>query len=87
MEEAREAGRVTIGQDCTLHLSAPEALPIDSKPKRTRDLIFSEIGTVPLADMITEMDAHTGFSEDSWHARRLGGTWADREVSPRRSDA
>ncbi|MEX3939877.1 DUF4158 domain-containing protein [Paraburkholderia sp. BR10937] len=63
LEEAREAGRVTIGPDRALHLSALEALPMDGIPKRTRDLIFSEIGTAQFADMIMEMDAHTGFSE------------------------
>ena len=63
LEEAREAGRVTIGTDGALHLSAIEALPTDGIPKRTRDLIFREIGTAQFADMIMEMDAHTGFSE------------------------
>lgn len=63
LEEAREAGRVTIGTDRTLHLLALEALPIDGIPKRTRDLIFSEIDTAQFADMTMEMDARTGFSE------------------------
>ncbi len=63
LEEAHDAGRVTIGTDGALHLSAIEALPTDGMPKRTRDLIFSEIGTAQIADMIMEMDAHTGFSE------------------------
>ena len=63
LEEAREAGRVTIGTDGAIHLSAIEALPTDGIPKRTRDLIFREIGNAQFADMIMEMDAHTGFSE------------------------
>ncbi|MBB5499614.1 Tn3 family transposase [Paraburkholderia sp. MM5384-R2] len=63
LEEAREAGRVTVGTDGALHLSAIEALPTDGVPKRTRDLLFREIGTAQFADMIMEMDAHTGFSE------------------------
>ena len=63
IETAREADRVTIGTDGALHLSAIEALPTDGIPKRTRDLIFREIGTAQFADMIMEMDAHTGFSE------------------------
>ena len=63
LDEAREAGRVMIGTDGVLHLSAIEALPTDGITKRTRDLIFKEIGTVQFADMIMEMDAHTGFSE------------------------
>jgi TnpA family transposase len=63
LEEAREAGRVTIGTDGVLHLSAIEALPTDGIPKRTRDLIFKEIGTVQFADMIMEMDDHSRFGE------------------------
>ncbi|MBS2132233.1 Tn3 family transposase (plasmid) [Burkholderia thailandensis] len=63
LEEAREEGRVTIGADGMLHLSALAALPTDGVPKRTRDLMFKEIGTAQFADMIMEMDAHTGFSE------------------------
>jgi TnpA family transposase len=63
LEEAREADRVTIGNDGALHLSAIEALPNDGIPKRTRDLIFKQIGTAQFADMIMEVDAHTGFSE------------------------
>lgn len=63
LEEAREAGRVTIGTDGVMHLSGIEALPPDGIPKRTRDLIFKQIGAVQFADMLTEMDAHTGFSE------------------------
>ncbi|MFM0008557.1 Tn3 family transposase [Paraburkholderia dipogonis] len=63
LEEAREADRVTIGTDGALHLSAIEALPTDGIPKRTRDLIFKEIGTAQFADIIMETDAHTGFSE------------------------
>lgn len=63
LDEARESGRVTIGTDGALHLSALEALPTDGVPKRTRDLMFREIGTAQFADMIMEMDARTGFSE------------------------
>jgi TnpA family transposase len=63
LDEAREAGRVTIGTDGALHLAALEALPPDGIPKRTRDLMFKEIGTAQFADMIMEMDARTGFGE------------------------
>lgn len=63
LEEAREAGRVTVGTDGALHLSALEALPTDGIPRRTRDLMFKEIGTTQLADLLIEMDVHTGFSE------------------------
>jgi TnpA family transposase len=63
LEEAREAGRVTIGTDGALHLPALEALPGDGTPKRTRDLMFKEIGHAQFADMVMEMDARTGFSE------------------------
>jgi TnpA family transposase len=63
VDEARESGRVTIGPDAALHLSALEALPTDGVPKRTRDLMFREIGNAQFADMVMEMDARTGFSE------------------------
>ncbi|MGU2419716.1 Tn3 family transposase [Burkholderia cenocepacia] len=63
LDEAREAGRVMIDADGTLHLAALEALPTDGIPKRTRDLLFKEIGTAQFADIIMEMDARTGFSE------------------------
>lgn len=63
LEEAREAGRVTIGTDGAIHLSALEAMPADGVPKRTRDLMFREIGNAQFADMVMEMDARTGFSE------------------------
>lgn len=62
LEEARTVGRVTIGTDSMLHLSALEALDTDGTPKRTRDLLFNEIGTAQFAEMIMEMDARTGFS-------------------------
>lgn len=63
LEEAREAGRVTIGRDGALHLSALEALPTDGIPRRTRDLLFKAIGTVQFADAMMEVDVRTGFSE------------------------
>lgn len=63
LEEACEKGSVAIDTDGVLHLSAIEALPNDGIPKRTRDLIFSEIGTAQFADMIMETDSRTGFSE------------------------
>ncbi|CAN7753559.1 Tn3 family transposase [Cupriavidus necator] len=63
LEEAREAGRVTIGKDGALHLSALEALPTDGVPRRTRDLLFKAIGTAQFADLMMEVDVHTGFSE------------------------
>jgi len=63
LEEGHETERVAIGADGALHLTTIEALPIGGIPKRTRDLIFREIGTAQFADVIMEMDAHTGFSE------------------------
>nr|WP_257993276.1 Tn3 family transposase [Cupriavidus pauculus] len=62
LDEAREACRVTIGSDGALHLSALEALPTDDLPRKTRDTLFKAIGTAQFADLIMEMDAHTGFS-------------------------
>jgi hypothetical protein len=61
LEEAREAGFVSIGTDRSLHLPALEALPTDGVPKRMRDLMFKEIGTVQFAKMI--MEVCTGISE------------------------
>ncbi|MGN5478740.1 hypothetical protein ACTMU2_22105 [Cupriavidus basilensis] len=63
VEEAREAGRVTIGRDGALHLSAFDALPTDGIPRRTRDLLFKAIGPARFADLMMEVDACTGFSE------------------------
>ena len=63
LEEAREAGRVTIGTDGALHLSPLEAMPTDGVPRRTRDLMFREIGNAQFADMVREMVARSGFSE------------------------
>jgi len=63
LDEAREAGRVTIGPDGALHLSALEALPTDGVPKRTRDLMYKAIGNAQFADMVMQMDARTGFGE------------------------
>ncbi|WP_175795890.1 Tn3 family transposase [Burkholderia anthina] len=63
LEEAREAGHITVETDGTLRLSTLEALPTDGIPRRTRDLMFKEIGPAQFADLMMEMDAHTGFSE------------------------
>ncbi len=62
LEEAREAGRATIGKDGALRLSAFEALPTDEIPRRTRDLLFKAIGIAQFADLMME-DVRTGFSE------------------------
>lgn len=70
LDEAREAGRVTVGPDGTLHLSALEALPTDGLSRKTRDMLFKAIGTAQFADLIMEMDAHTGFSEVLLAARK-----------------
>ncbi|KVN96665.1 hypothetical protein WJ69_02375 [Burkholderia ubonensis] len=44
LDEAREAGRVTLGTDGALHLPALEAMPTDGIPRRTRDLMFKVDG-------------------------------------------
>ncbi len=56
LEEAREAGRVTIGRDGALHLSAFDALPTDGIPRRTRDLLFKAICPAQFADLMMEVD-------------------------------
>ncbi|KWN16842.1 hypothetical protein WT83_14150 [Burkholderia territorii] len=45
LEEALAAGRVTVGTDGALHLSAIEALPTDGLPRRMHDLMFRELGS------------------------------------------
>jgi hypothetical protein len=85
LEGAREAARVTIGADGALHLSTIETLPTDGIPKRTRDLIFKEIGTAQFADVIIERDAHTGFSE-MFLSRKEGAQCGRTHLAVRRAD-
>lgn len=46
-----------------LHLPKLEAMREDPEPKRTRDLMFKQIGDVQLPDLMLEMDVQTNFSE------------------------
>lgn len=61
--EAKQQGKLTIDAQGLLHLPALQALPEDIDPKRTRDLMFKEIGDVQFPDLLLEMDAQTNFSE------------------------
>ena len=61
--EAAGIGKVNIDADGTIHLTKLEALPDETTPKRTLDLMFKEIGYVQQPDLMLEMDAHTNFSE------------------------
>lgn len=63
LDEACGAGKVSIDAQGVIHLGALEALPDDAVPRRTRDLLFKDIGDVQFPDMILEMDSLTNFSE------------------------
>lgn len=63
VDEARKAGKVDIGSDGMLHLSALASLPDDVEPKHTRDRVFKQIGEVQLPDLMLQMEALTNFSE------------------------
>lgn len=63
LDEACAAGKVTIDAQGDIHIGDLEALPDDPLPRRTRDLLFKDIGDVQLPDLLLEMDAHTNFSE------------------------
>lgn len=63
VSEARQQGKLTIDAQGMLHLPALEALSEEIDPKRTRDLMFKQIGSVQFPDLLLEMDAHTNFSE------------------------
>ena len=56
-------GRVEVGKDGMLHLSALAAMPNDREPARTRDAIYRSIGSVQFPDVILEVDAATNFSD------------------------
>ena len=61
--EAKQQGKLTIDARSMLHIPALQALPEEVDPKRTRDLMFKEIGDVQFPDLLLEMDAQTNFSE------------------------
>jgi len=61
--EAHQQGKLSIDASGVLHLPALEATSQDIDPKRTRDLMFKQIGDVQFPDLMLEMDAHTNFSE------------------------
>jgi hypothetical protein len=61
--EAKERGELTNDPQGMLHLPALEAMPEEIQTKRTRDLMFKQIGEVQFPDLILEVDASTNFSE------------------------
>jgi TnpA family transposase len=61
--QAHRDGRLTIDAQGLLHLGALEALPTEVDPKRTRDLLFKQIGDVQFPDLLLEIDAQTLFSQ------------------------
>lgn len=61
--EASKDGAFTIDTQGSLHLAAIDALPEELEPKRVRNLIFEQIGSVQFPDLILEVDAATNFSE------------------------
>lgn len=63
LEEAHQAGDVTIDAQGNLHLTALGPLPEESEPERLRNYLFDEIGDVQFPDLLLEVDAHTNFSE------------------------
>jgi TnpA family transposase len=63
VNEAHQQGKLSIDADGVLHLPALEASAKDIDPKRTRDLMFKQIGDVQFPDLMLETDAHTNFSE------------------------
>ena len=61
--EAQRRGKIEIGADGMLHLPAITALPDQAEPVRTRETIYSLIGSVQFPDLLLEVDAATGYSE------------------------
>lgn len=61
--DAKQQGKLSVDAQGTLHLPALQALPEEIDPKRTRDLMFKQIGDVQFPDLLLEMDAQTNFSE------------------------
>ena len=61
--QAKARGELTVDAHGVMHLPALRALPEDIEPRRTRDLMFKEIGDVQFPELILEMDALANFSE------------------------
>jgi TnpA family transposase len=60
---AMRAGKVAIGADGMLHLSALAALADNGEPRRTREALYQRIGPMQLPDVMLDVDAATNFSE------------------------
>lgn len=63
LQEAHQAGAVTIDAQGLIHLPSITPLPEESEPERVKALIFDQIGSVQFPDLILEVDALTNFSE------------------------
>jgi TnpA family transposase len=63
LAEAVSRGKVEIGADGLLHLPALAALTDDGEPRKTREAIFKQIGSVQLPDLLLEVDAACQYSE------------------------
>ena len=63
LAEAACRGKVEIGKDGLLHLPALAALEDDGEPRKTREAIFKQIGSVQLPDLLLEVDAACQYSE------------------------
>ncbi|MBC3917094.1 Tn3 family transposase [Undibacterium sp. CY18W] len=63
LAEAKEEGQISIDDAGTIHVPNLESVTNDLLPKRTRDLLFDEIGQVQFPDLLLEVDSSTNFSE------------------------
>jgi TnpA family transposase len=64
LSEAVDAGKLEIDADGMPRLHKLEALPVDAAVQRSRDAMFAIIGQVQFGDLIVEVDACSGFSEE-----------------------
>jgi len=64
LSEAVDAGKLEIDAVGMPRLHKLEALPVDAAIQRSRDAMFAIIGPVQFGDLIVEVDACSGFSEE-----------------------
>lgn len=64
LSEAVDAGKLEIDANRMPRLHKLEALPVDAAIQRRRDAMFAIIGQVQFGDLIVEVDACSGFSEE-----------------------
>jgi TnpA family transposase len=63
LAEAAIRGQIEIGVDKLLHLPPIRPLDEEVEPRKTREAVFKQIGSVQLPDLLLEVDAVTHFSE------------------------